>query len=167
MKQTGVLSVNRLIKTLLEILLATGLGVIILLVLLQVTSRYAFQLSIRVRGTEEVARLVFVWCCFLGVGLSSFRRDHIRMELLLTKFTPKVLKMISCLNSLIIMTIAVMMVIYGSQFVVSRWMYPDYSTVLLYPRALFWLPIPICGLLIVGGEIQTFISLFLKDKPGG
>jgi len=124
---------------------------IILLVLLQVFSRYVLQLPIK--GTEELARLVFVWACFCGAALATLRGEHVRVDFLMKKIPcPTRLWMHMGISMLVASTGAIMSVS-GTIYVIEKWMYPDYSTALLYPRSLFWAPVPLAGLIISGKNI--------------
>lgn len=127
------------------------------LILVQVFSRYVLEISIS--GIEELARLAFVWGCFLGIGLSSIRDDHIRVEILLTKVPKSYEKIMRFVSYLMILFTSAVMIVVGTRFVVNKWIFPDYSTILLYPRALFWLPVPISGAIIFPATVFSIVQL--------
>lgn len=132
----------KILEPVLFVLLAT----LVVLVLVQIISRYLVQLPLR--GIEELARLIFVWACFLGVALCSVRGRDIKAEFLKDVFPTSLSCWISLLTDMVIVVVSMVMVVSGSQFVISRWVYPDYSTALFYPRSLFWAPVPVSGAII-------------------
>ena len=142
---------SKILEPVLCILLAT----LVLIVLAQIVSRYAIQLPFR--GMEELARLIFVWACFLGVALCSINGKDIKAEFLTSLVPMKISRWIALVTDMIIVAVSTVMVTSGSLFVISRWVYPDYSTALLYPRSLFWLPVPLCGAVILIHTLKKII----------
>jgi len=66
---------------------AISLGIMIILLLLQVFSRYVVRRSIS--WTEEVALIFFVLSVYFGAAAAIRRNQHLRLELLLSKVGPK------------------------------------------------------------------------------
>lgn len=66
--------------TLTEKILATLVGVMGLLMLAQVVSRYAFNRPLSF--SEEAARLLFVWTVFLGATEAFRRKAHVGIDIL-------------------------------------------------------------------------------------
>jgi TRAP-type C4-dicarboxylate transport system permease small subunit len=64
------------------------LGVMVAVVSLQVLLRYALNSSLGF--ADEMSRLTFVWSIFLGIPLGIRLGAHIGMELLSSRFAPKV-----------------------------------------------------------------------------
>lgn len=146
-------ALEKVIEVTLSILLAS----IVIIVLLQVFFRYVLEISLH--GIEEIARLLFVWGCFIGAGLCSLRREHLVVDYALIRFKPETQKWVRIFLQLIILSISIIMVVSGTKFVITRWTYPDYTTALMYPRSLFWVPVPISGLIIGYATIRTIIEL--------
>jgi TRAP-type C4-dicarboxylate transport system permease small subunit len=63
------------------------LGVMVTVVSLQVLLRYALNSSLGF--ADEMSRLTFVWSIFLGIPLGIRLGSHIGMELLSSRFPPK------------------------------------------------------------------------------
>lgn len=135
--------------------LVFSLVLIVTLVLLEVFFRYVLKLSLK--GIEEICRLAFVWACFIGISYCTVRKRQIEVNALPNKLPPRVLGWINFFKQVIICVVSLVMVIVGWQFVVSTWRYPDYTTTLLYPRSLFWLPIPVSGLIILINAVKTLV----------
>lgn len=138
-----MISYSKIFEKSLEITLVVFLSIVILLVLIQVLSRYLIQLPFV--GIEELSRLFFVWACFLGAAYGVIREIHINVEILEKLFSQKINRFFHLFCEMIILCITGIMVIYGTWFVLEGWTYPDYTTALFYPRSLFHLPVPVSG----------------------
>ena len=143
-------------EKLLEYSLFLLISSIVVLVLVQVFSRYLIQLPFV--GIEELARLLFVWACLLGTSLGVIRNRHISIEVLIRFLPSRMSQIFFVITVVMILMISAVMVFYGMQFVVSKWSYPDYSTALFYPRSLFYLPVPLSGAIIFFYTIRQGVS---------
>ena len=143
-----------LLERILEITLIFLIAIIVILVLVQVFSRYLVQLPFI--GIEEIARLLFVWACLLGTALGVVQNRHISIDVLLRVFPKNLKHAAGIISQLMILFISGVMVVYGTQFTISKWAYPDYSTALFYPRSLFYMPVPISGAIIF---VYTLIEM--------
>ena len=68
--------------------IVTMLGVMVAVVSLQVVLRYAVNSSLGF--ADEMSRLTFVWSIFLAIPLGIRLGSHIGMELLSSRFSPRV-----------------------------------------------------------------------------
>ena len=141
------------------------IAVIVIFVLLQVFSRYVLQLPIQ--GIEELARLMFVWACFCGAALACLRQENITVTFLIDKIPPAARKWIKLLLSLLIAAMSAIMTVRGTGYVIEKWMYPDYSTALLYPRSLFWVPVPFAGFIMLLKSLHLIIERFILIVKAG
>ena len=144
----------------LEYSLVILISIVVLLVLVQVFSRYLIQLPFI--GLEELARLVFVWACFLGTSLGVIRSRHISIEVLLRVLPSRMSQFFSVITALMILIVSAVMVFYGLEFVINKWSYPDYSTALFYPRSLFYLPVPLSGAIIFFYTIKQTVGRLMN-----
>lgn len=140
----------------LEYSLLVLIVLVVVLVLVQVFSRYVVQLPFI--GIEELARLVFVWACFLGTGLGVIRGRHISIDFLIRVLPYGVVTLFSIITPVMILMISAIMVTHGSYFVINRWSFPDYSTALFYPRSLFYVPVPLSGAIIFVYTMKQTVS---------
>ena len=127
LKNSGFLLI-KVIESFLFIFLAA----IVMLVLVQIVSRYVTRLPFR--GIEELARLLFVWACFLGAALCTLKDRHIKAEIFKNKLPIKINNCISVIIYIMLIVVSSVMIITGSQFTVSRWVYPDSGC---FPELLF------------------------------
>ena len=138
-------------------LIITAAGMI-LLTFWQVIARYALELS--VPYAEELARLMIVWCIFIGGALANRKSEHVRVEAfvnLMPKFLQNILMVLS---HLLIIVFAYVLTVYGYQYVLR--ILPDHSTSLGYSREWFFVPN------IVAGVITIFYSVvnLIRDIRG-
>lgn len=72
---------------LLEFIMAILMAEMAVLVFINVVMRYAFHSGIN--GTEDIARLSFIWLSFLGVVSVMVTGGHLGIDLLLQKLSPR------------------------------------------------------------------------------
>ncbi|MGB7398485.1 TRAP transporter small permease [Castellaniella sp.] len=70
-----------------EFIMAVLMAEMAILVFLNVVLRYAFHSGIS--GTEEIARLSFIWLSFIGAVAVMFTGGHLGVDILLRKLSPK------------------------------------------------------------------------------
>ena len=75
--------IRRVLDNLEEYLLALLLALMVLLVFIQVVSRYALHRSLSY--TEELVRYLFVWSTFLGAGAALKRDRHLKVDVLVQR----------------------------------------------------------------------------------
>jgi TRAP-type C4-dicarboxylate transport system permease small subunit len=62
-----------------------------------------------------------------------------------------------------ILLVSAAMVTHGAYFSINRWSFPDYSTALLYPRSLFYVPVPVSGAIIFVYTVKHAV-IRVKDQ---
>jgi C4-dicarboxylate transporter DctQ subunit len=129
----------------LEWVVALLLVATLFLSFLQVIARYLFQVS--TPWSEELARLFFVWGVFLGAAIGVKRDLHTRVDFVFRKLPPSLAALVRTGMDFLLTVLALVMVIYGSQLVIST--RADFSTSLGYPRNWFYIPVPFSGLLML------------------
>jgi TRAP-type C4-dicarboxylate transport system permease small subunit len=97
--------------------------------------------------TEELARLFFVWAVFLGAAIGVQRNLHTRVDFLFVRLRPRVAALLLAGMDLLLAGMAVVMVLYGGQLVLST--RADFSTSLGYPRNWFYIPVPLSGMMML------------------
>jgi C4-dicarboxylate transporter DctQ subunit len=129
----------------LEWVVALLLVATLFLSFLQVIARYLFQVS--TPWSEELARLFFVWGVFLGAAIGVKRDLHTRVDFVFQKLPPSPAALVRMGMDFLLIVLALVMVIYGSQLVIST--RADLSTSFGYPRNWFYIPVPVSGLLML------------------
>jgi TRAP-type C4-dicarboxylate transport system permease small subunit len=90
-------------KNLEEILCSGFLVTMIVLVIVNVFLRYLFNYSIF--WAEEVATICFVWCVFVGASATYKHKMDMGIDVLVTKASPKVEKIIRFVVDLVLLAI--------------------------------------------------------------
>lgn len=146
--------------TISEIVLASMMSVIIILLLLGVISRYIFGKPLSF--TEEAARLFFVWVVFLGAVEALRRNQHIRIESFFNIFPKNIKKIINKIIILIITAVLILLVFTGLKVVKST----SFAslTVLPLPASSFYLAVPFSSVLMLVFILSRLIHRFKKRR---
>ena len=83
-----------------ELVLMVLLVVMCIVLFLQVVCRYVFNSPLV--WSEELARYLFIWITFIGMGYGVLKHLHIDMSIVYTKFPKKIQKIIQVLVNLFI-----------------------------------------------------------------
>ncbi len=148
---------------LLDGVVAVLLAVTLILSFLQVVARYIFLVS--TPWSEELARLFFVWGVFLGAAVGVKRNLHTRVDFLFQRLSVRASALVLAGMDLLVAGMAVVMVLYGGQLVFAT--RSDFSTSLGYPRNLFYLPVPVSGLLMLWYLIPGVTRRLVGTAPIG
>ena len=138
---------NRVCK-IMETILVSIFGVLVIDVLLQVFSRYVLNTSFTF--TEELARFSLIWLSILGAAYLNGKREHLSMDFLYQKFSPKFQKKILFFIEVCIFSFAlVVMVIGGFNLVYTTLHLGQLSGTLRIPLGYIYAILPFSGLLIM------------------
>ena len=130
-----------------ERFMAFSLLLTVILVFLQVCMR-AFGNSLP--WSEELARYIFIWQCWLGVSFAEKDGKHIRIELLFNKLSPKGQKALDIIQILITSGIVIFLIVYGGYMVSFMTAQGTTSSILRVPLSLIYLSMPVsCALYLV------------------
>jgi TRAP-type C4-dicarboxylate transport system permease small subunit len=94
---------NRLMEAI-ERILALAFIVAVCLNFANVVGRYGFGTSIA--GGDEVQVYIMVWMAFLGAVLISWRSEHLRMDVLATRFPERGRQVLKWIESVLVITLA-------------------------------------------------------------
>ena len=137
-------NINKFIEVFLVIIFA----LLVLDVLWQVFSRYLLNTSFSF--TEEFARFSLIWLSILGAAYLNAKREHLSMDFLYQKFTPKTQKKVAVLIELLIFLFAlIVMVIGGFNLVYTTLHLEQLSGTLRIPLGYVYVILPFSGLLIM------------------
>lgn len=139
----------RLARWLYDNLIEWTVGLILLVITalacMQVFNRYVMEAPLT--WTEEFAQLLLVWAVMLGAAAGIKRGGHLRVDFLVSRLPSVPRRVLVVLINALVFAVALGMTWYGWVFYQST--SGDYSTSLGYARNLFYLPIPISGLLMM------------------
>ena len=115
---------------------------LVALVFTQVVSRYLFNSPIS--WTEEMARILFVWICFMGTFLALKKKGHIAVETLLNRlFSAEARSYVSAIADFLILYYCIYLAFMG--FVMIKKTAEDLTPVLLLPFSYLYAAIALSG----------------------
>lgn len=141
-----------------EWLLIISFIFIILLVFLQVLSRYA--LNIPVGWTAELSRYLLIWITWISASYAIRKREHIRITMLVDRFSPKGKKITELFVTIVWAMFAFVMAIVGTEVVLILKDFGEQTSTLKMPMWIVYLIIPIGGILMILRLIQQAIFIF-------
>jgi TRAP-type transport system small permease protein len=142
-----------LYRNLLEWITGAMLLVIVLLTITQVFSRYVINSPLT--WTDEVCQLLLVWAAFLGSAVGVKRDSHLKIDFGKTVLPASVRRLSILFVNALVLAVALSMIIYGWEFYMKTG--NDNSTSLGFSRNLFYLPIPVSGVLMTLSLIPATI----------
>lgn len=138
-------SFERVLVTLNRWIVIAMMAVMVLLVFMNVVSRYIFNHSII--WAEEVSQYLMVWVAFLGAGLALRQGRHVAVEMLQDRLPPTARRMTRHLVALLLIVFMGILTVLGFRFAHFAW---DQETpVLNIPLGIPYLAVPIGALLLV------------------
>lgn len=131
-----------------EIILVSIFGLLVIDVLGQVFSRYILNTSFAF--TEELARFSLIWLSILGAAYLNAKRQHLCMDFLYQKFSEKGRKKALIFIEVCILLFAlIVMVVGGFNLVYTTLHLGQLSGTLRIPLGYIYAILPISGLLIM------------------
>jgi TRAP-type C4-dicarboxylate transport system permease small subunit len=138
-------SFERVLVTLNRWIVIAMMAVMVLLVFMNVVSRYIFNHSII--WAEEVSQYLMIWVAFLGAGLALRQGRHVAVEMLQDRLPPTARRMTRHLVALLLILFMGILTVLGFRFAHFAW---DQETpVLNIPLGVPYLAVPIGALLLV------------------
>ena len=145
------------ISKILEVILVFIFAILVIDVLGQVFSRYILNTSFAF--TEELARFSLIWLSILGAAYLNAKREHLSMDFLYQKFSPKnKKKALLAIEVLVILFAAIVMVLGGFNLVYTTLHLGQLSGTLRIPLGYIYAILPFSGLLII------FFSIYHISK---
>ncbi|MFD1606968.1 TRAP transporter small permease [Oceanobacillus luteolus] len=152
-------------KKLEEWVLIISLIILVLIVFVQVLSRYFLNYSFA--WSEEIARYILIWVAWISVSYSIRRQEHLRIEFLKDRFSPTVQKYIELVVLILWFLFAIFLAIEGTNVILGIQSSGQTSPSIGMPMWIAYLAIPVGGLLMTIRLIQQVYFLFRGNKRGG
>ena len=160
---------NKILKTVFDntrkylyFLSVFSIGLMLVIIFLQVVSRYIFNHSFE--WSEELARFLFVWTVFIGSALIIGDKGHMAVKLLGEKLKGTkagiVLNLFIELCSLVFILI---LIVQGAKM--TKVMMFQTSPALGVPMGYVYLIIPVSGVLMLLYFIRDVLNIFNRNKP--
>jgi TRAP-type C4-dicarboxylate transport system permease small subunit len=147
--------------SLLEYFIAALFGSTVLVIAMQIISRYVFNNSLH--WTEEFSRYAYVWIIFLGAAIAVKEGTHVRIDILLQKLGIKAKrKMDILLSGLMFLTFSYFLY-YGVLFVIGT--NNSYSSALKIPINIYvYAALPLSCLIGMVNCIRRIIAVVKEDR---
>lgn len=141
-----------------EIILVSIFGLLVIDVLGQVFSRYILNTSFAF--TEELARFSLIWLSVLGAAYLNGKREHLSMDFLYQKFSKKTRKKVLFFIEFSVFLFAlIVMVIGGFNLVYTTLHLGQLSGTLRIPLGYIYAILPLSGLLIMWFSVYHTIKI--------
>jgi len=157
--------ISAVLKKILHVVLFVIMAAMLLTVLLQVFSRFVFDLG--VSWTEEVARTFFVYMIFIGIALVEQEGSQVRLTLFIDKL-PKIPRFILdtfiliCEFAFLVFVLIGAFQVWDTATQITYVAFPNLSYRILYIPLFVGMPLTMWFLLMQ--ELELIRKNFLKDK---
>jgi TRAP-type transport system small permease protein len=131
----------------------------VVLTLLQVITRY---LDAGFEWTEELARLDLIYLTFFGAVVASQRREHLRIEILVTALPPRLRRAVRIAVDLASITVLLVVVWQGVPLLPRFW--PLLSAALGWPTTFFYFPVVAGCFIMAIYQCLDVISLLRESE---
>lgn len=118
---------------------------ILFIMILQVTFRYV--LNTPLTWTEELARYIFIWACYLGAPVATRRGNHVTITFVAERLHRGVSRVVTLGIQAISLVFFLQLAIFGAILVVKS--HSVEAITLPIPWSLIYLAVPISGLLMI------------------
>ena len=147
-----------LINKIIEYLLISIFGLLVLDVLWQVFSRYILGRSFSF--TEEFARFALIWLTILGAAYLNGKREHLAIDIFLKKLSPeKLVRRYKMIEILIFFFALIVMVIGGGNLVYTTLYLGQVSPAMHISLGHVYAIVPFSGLLIMFFSVYHFMTI--------
>lgn len=141
-------------------------GILIVALILMVIVTFAqvvarFVLHHPLSWSAEMARYLFVWITLMGASLAITKGSHFGIDVFANCLPVKLRKAVSVLTYVVILSFAVIMIIYGIQVVKFTWI--QFSPALHIRMSFPYLAIPVAGVFMIIHVIEAF-TRYLKGE---
>jgi TRAP-type C4-dicarboxylate transport system permease small subunit len=146
-----------------ERVLAAALLFAVALNFVNVVERYGFDTSIV--WAEEVQVYIMIWMAFLGAVVATWRNVHLRMDMLLRSFPPRVRKAVQMLEALVLTVLSGVVAYHSASYAERMHAFGKLSDVAQMPS---WIPHSAIALgfaLILAIALLRLARLFRPGAP--
>lgn len=154
-----------------EILGSLLLGVVCLLAVVKIASRYIYALGKNpvtelIGGASswsvEVCTYVFIWMVFVGASLAYKRHQHFAIEILVDRFNPTWSRYFRMLNTCLVILFAMVVIWYG---MIQAWRgFAVVTPALEMPRTIPYAAVPFGGVLILIRSMESLVRDIRKRE---
>lgn len=152
------MKIRRIIEKTLEWTLVFLMSILVIDVLWQVFSRYV--LNSPSSYTDELAGYLLIWVGMFGAAYVAGKREHLAIDLLIQRSSPKrKFKLEMIISTLIVIFAIAVLIIGGTSLVYTRFLLSVKSSALGLPLGVVYLVLPISGILITYFDIDNMFNM--------
>lgn len=148
-----------------EILLVPSLAFSVGLLFVQIIMRGLFNQSIT--WSEEMARYLFVWQCWLGIAYSTKKGTQLRINIIHKHLRPAWSRALEIVITLVWMAFSLYLVYRGFELTNMITTYGQTSAALRIPMQYCYGAMPVGALLMFIRLVEAFYNQFLRRDPSG
>ncbi|MGQ7869201.1 TRAP transporter small permease [Sunxiuqinia sp. sy24] len=157
------MTLRKYIDKVIEWVLVFLMGILVLDVLWQVFSRYVMNAPSSF--TDELAGFLLIWVGLLGAAYVAGQREHLAIDLLIQRSSPKRRFKLEMMISVVVIIFALtVMVVGGSWLVYTRFYLSVKSAALGLPLGMVYLVLPISGLLIAYFDMDNMYNMVKENR---
>ena len=157
------MTLRKSIDNVLEWVLVFLLSFLVIDVLWQVASRYIMKSPSSY--TDELAGYLLIWVGLLGAAYVAGKREHLAIDLLIQRSSPKRKFKLEIIISVVIIIFAIsVLIIGGSWLVYTRFYLSVKSSALGMPLGIVYLVLPLSGILITYFDIDNIINMVKANR---
>jgi TRAP-type C4-dicarboxylate transport system permease small subunit len=152
--------VSQLAEKVVQVALVGMVAIMTVIIIIQVFMRYIFLYSLS--WSEEVARYLMIWVCFLGASLALKYGFHIGVEFVVNRFPKKMRGWVNLIAKIGVLLFLIYFTIGG--FRVSWAVRDQDSPALLFSMAYAYLSAPVGGFFMIIQLLNLLIEDWVKIK---
>lgn len=153
----GVKKIFDAVEKILSIIVSAIMAAITLVITYQVILRYIFHHSNV--WAEEFARYGFIWVVMLGSAVASRKLQHLRIDVFVNQFGPKLKKAVELISYLVMEIFLVSLFIYGIQIIQQS--IGELSTGLQIPLSFMYSSVPVGAGLMFLFTLEILIDQYI------
>ncbi len=157
-------TIRRWLALIIEVGAAVAFMIMAVSLILQIFFRYVFEIV--APWTEELARFACIWAVFLGTAVCVEEGTHIKLDYILARASGKTSKRILLLANILVTSIFLVVVFYGSILLVEvGW--ADMATTIPVRMGIVYLAVPVSMACIALFGILRFIEVVTRGSSPG
>ena len=154
-------SIRKILDKILEVACILIFGIMTILVVYQVVTRYVFQSPSS--WSESVVTYGFIWLAMLGGAYVFGKRDHMRMVFFIERFNKNVQARVGIITEIVVLLFAVGVLISGGAYIAVLSI-TQTTPALGISMGYIYMVLPVCGIITAIYSVLNIFDLMKKSK---
>lgn len=151
---------NRLILSAVSTVTAILAGLLVILVLANVTGRYLFGTGIT--WAEELSRLLFVWTVFLGAYVALCRKGHMAIVMVVDRMPAQLRRVVAVVGWILVLAFVCVIALAGFRLALATWGFGRTTPILRLSAAWGYLAVPVSAVLMILPTLIEIVDAWRK-----